>query len=111
VSKHTKYIVSLKLIEFGIRMLEEKQLENLCPEKIHIMHFNAYNTENMKFTLIKRQKPKEKVRLYQAPEVLVGQPESAKSYAWSIGIIIDKLFHGRLFYDKFGDILDHKGSA
>ena len=74
------------------------------------MHFNTHNNENMKFSLIKRQKPKEKVRLYQAPQVLVGQPESSKSYAWSIGIIIDKLFHGRIFYDKFGDILDHKGT-
>ena len=60
-------------------------------------------------TIIKVEKPKEKVRLYQAPEVLVGQPDSAKSVSWTIGIIIDKLFHGRLFYEKFADILSHKG--
>ena len=50
------------------------------------------------------------MRLYQAPEVLVGQPESNKSYSWTMGVIIDRLFHGRLFYQKFGDILDHKGT-
>jgi hypothetical protein len=49
-------------------------LENLFPEKIFITHFNPKNTENMRITLIKAQKPKDKVRLYQAPEVLVGQP-------------------------------------
>lgn len=38
------------------------------------MHFNPKNTENMRMSLAKKQKPKEKVRLYQAPEVLVGQP-------------------------------------
>jgi hypothetical protein len=54
--------------------------------------------ENMRLSLIKAQKSKDKVRLYQAPEVLVGQPESLKSYCWSIGIMIDKLFHGRLYY-------------
>ena len=63
----------------------------------------------MKLTLVNSQKPKDKIRLYQAPEVLVGQPESVKSYSWSIGIMIDKLFHGRLFYEKFADILSHKG--
>lgn len=52
----------------------------------------------MKITLVKGQKSKDKVRLYQAPEVLVGQPESIKSYSWSIAIMIDKLFHGRLYY-------------
>ena len=75
------------------------------------MHFNPSNTDNLKLTLSKKQKPKEKIRLYQAPEVLVGQPESDQSYSWSIAIIIDKLFHGRLFYEKFGDILDHKGTS
>jgi hypothetical protein len=74
------------------------------------MHFNPNNIDNLKLTLSKKQKPKDKVRLYQAPEVLVGQPESPKSYSWTLGIIIDKLFHGRLFYEKFGDILDHKGT-
>lgn len=73
------------------------------------MHFNPNNIDNLKLTLAKKQKPKDKVRLYQAPEVLVGQPESPKSYSWTLGIIIDKLFHGRIFYEKFGDILDHKG--
>lgn len=62
------------------------------------MHFNPINTEHMQLTLAKKQKPKEKVRLYHAPEVLVGQPESPKSYSWSVGIIIDKLFHGRVFF-------------
>lgn len=62
------------------------------------MHFNPISTEHMKLTLAKKQKPKEKVRLYQAPEVLVGQPESPKSYSWTFGIIIDKLFHGRIFF-------------
>jgi len=62
------------------------------------MHFSPSNTDSLRLTLAKNQKSKDKVRLYQAPEVLVGQPESAKSYSWSIGIIIDKLFHGRLFY-------------
>lgn len=27
-----------------------------------------------------------------------------------MGIIIDKLFHGRLFYNKFADILSHSGN-
>lgn len=27
-----------------------------------------------------------------------------------MGVMIDRLFHGRLFYNKFGDILDHKDS-
>jgi hypothetical protein len=62
------------------------------------MHFNPKNIENMRITLVKAQKSKDKVRLYQAPEVLVGQPESIKSYSWSIGIMIDKLFHGRLYF-------------
>jgi hypothetical protein len=62
------------------------------------MHFNPKVIENMKLTLVKAQKSKDKVRLYQAPEVLVGQPESIKSYSWSIGIMIDKLFHGRPYY-------------
>lgn len=73
------------------------------------MHYSSNNTDSLRLTLAKKQKPNEKVRLCQAPEVLVGQNESAKSYSWSIGIIIDKLFHGRLFYEKFGDILEHKG--
>ena len=63
----------------------------------------------MRVTLVKVQKPKDKLRLYQAPEVLVGQPESAKSLSWTVGvIIIDKLFHGRVYYEKFADILSHK---
>ena len=62
-------------------------------------------------TLVKVQKPKDKLRLYQAPEVLVGQPESAKSLSWTVGVIIDKLFHGRVYYEKFADILSHKGNS
>ena len=59
--------------------------------------------------MISNIKTKDKIRFYQAPEVLVGQPECAKSYSWSIGIIIDKMFHGQLYYEKFADILSHKG--
>jgi hypothetical protein len=38
------------------------------------MHYSPNNTDSLRLTLAKKQKSKEKVRLYQAPEVLVGQP-------------------------------------
>ena len=65
----------------------------------------------MKISLINIQRSKDKSRLYQSPEVLVGQPESFKSISWTIGIILDRLFHNRLFYEKFADILSHKGKT
>lgn len=62
-----KYLVSLRLVEFGLDLLQQREIENLCPEKIFVMHFNAANTDSMRLTLARKQKPKEKVRLYQAP--------------------------------------------
>lgn len=62
-----KYLVSLRLVEFGLDLLQQREIENLCPEKIFVMHFNVANTDSMRLTLARKQKPKEKVRLYQAP--------------------------------------------
>lgn len=38
------FIISLKLIEFAIQLLDQNLLENLFPEKIFITHFNPKNT-------------------------------------------------------------------
>lgn len=55
-----------------------------------------------------KNKGKDKIKFYQAPEVLVGQSESEKSLVWTIGVIIDELFVGRSFYQKFAEILGPK---
>lgn len=65
--KQVKYILSLKLVEFALELLDQNILENLSPEKIFIMHFNPKIIENMRITLVKAQKSKDKVRLYQSP--------------------------------------------
>ena len=90
--------MAMKMVEMALEQLKTPGNETLCPERIFVTSYNPRHLESMRLALVKVQKPKDKVRLYQAPEVLVGQPESAKSLSWTVGIIIDKLFHGRLFY-------------
>ena len=64
----------------------------------------------MKITKTSAAKGKDKVKLYQAPEVLVGQNESEVSYVWTFGVLIDLIFHEKLYFEKFADILNKKGT-
>ena len=48
--------------------------------------------------------------LYRAPEVLLGFAESEASYVWSVGIMMDQLFHAKPFYRKINEILSRKGT-
>lgn len=96
--KKVKLHIAIKVVEFGIELLSKGKIENICPEMISVTHFSVRNADRMTLSLVSLQHPRDKIRLYQAPEVLVGQRESSKSLCWTIGIIIDKLFRGRLFY-------------
>ena len=53
-------------------------------------------------------KNKDKLKFYQAPEVLVGQSESQESLVWTVGLILDELLVGKSYYHKFADILGPK---
>lgn len=48
--------------------------------------------------------------IYRAPEVLLGFTESESSYIWTIGLLIDEIYHDRLFYRKINEILSHKST-
>jgi hypothetical protein len=48
--------------------------------------------------------------IYRAPEVLLGFTESESSYIWTIGLLIDEIYHDRLFYRKINEILSHKSN-
>lgn len=50
------------------------------------------------------------MNLYKAPEVLVGQSESERSLVWTLGVIIDELFVGKPYYEKFAEILGPKST-
>lgn len=90
-------------------MIETNQVESLCPDRIMIKNFNAENPEQIQlYTAVPKQKTKDRLKFYQAPEVLVGQSESQLSLVWTIGLIIDELFMGKVYYHKFADILGPK---
>jgi hypothetical protein len=107
----TKYILSLKLLEFGLDLIKKNVFEALCPERIFILYFSINAPHNMKITKTATMKGgKDKAKLYQAPEVLVGQNESDVSYVWTFGVLIDLVFHERIYFEKFADILNKKGT-
>lgn len=83
----------------------------MSPERILIYNFSTGDPSKIRLESINSKiKAKDKLKFYQAPEVLVGQSESEASLIWSLGLIIDELFLGRTFYNKFADILGPKST-
>ena len=55
-----------------------------------VLNFSVKNPSKLKITKSSaKNKAKDKIKFYQAPEVLVGQSESEKSLVWTMGVIID----------------------
>jgi hypothetical protein len=52
----------------------------------------------------------ESTLIYRAPEVLLGFNESEASYVWTIGLIIDHIYHEKLFYRKVNDVASRKST-
>jgi hypothetical protein len=48
--------------------------------------------------------------IYRAPEVLLGFNESEASYVWTIGLLIDHIYHEKVFYRKLNDVLSRKSN-
>ena len=68
MSIKVKEIVSVKLVEFGLSLINKKKIESLCPEKILVLNFDLNNLNTMKMTVnIMFQKNHDKMKFYQAP--------------------------------------------
>lgn len=109
MSYDTKLVLIEKLLEFGMEMVAKDSIESFCPERLSIHNFDPSNSHLIKIAIIKpKLKSKDKLKFYQAPEVLVGQSETESSLVWTLGLVIDELFTGKTFYNKFADILGPK---
>ena len=111
LSDYSKYVLAYRLIEFAQEIVADNQVESLCPEKLTLVNFDEEDLNN--FAIVKNEDSegvKERLKFYQAPEVIVGQPESEKSLAWTIGVMVDELFAGRCFYRKLTEIIGPKST-
>ena len=87
------------------------KIKTVCPERIMVRNFDENNLDIMEISRASmRNKNYHNVSFYQAPEILLGSKEDEKSVVWSLGIIIDQLFTGGLFYQRLEDISDPKGN-
>lgn len=44
--------------------------------------------------------------LYVAPEVVEGGKETREGLSWNLGVIVDELIHGELYFSTKADLVD-----
>ena len=68
-------MLAYRLIEFAQTILKEDTIESICPEKLQVINFDEEDLNI--FTIVRADESdriKDRLKFYQAPEVLVGQP-------------------------------------
>lgn len=90
----------------------KSKVKTLCPERVMIKNYDPKNLDALEIGRASmKSKPHDSLVLYQAPEILLGEKENDKSLVWSLGIIIDQLFAGSLFYSSSEDIVSPEGNV
>ena len=68
-------MLAYRLIEFAQAIVREDTIESICPEKLQVINFDEEDLNI--FTIVRADESdriKDRLKFYQAPEVLVGQP-------------------------------------
>jgi serine/threonine protein kinase len=111
-SEAYKEKVSLKLLDLAIELNKvSKKLFSLKPCHMLVNYSNGEVEIILRREFGNSMDEDESSLLYRAPEVLLGFTESEASYVWSIGLLIDQVYHERPFYRKLNEILSHKSTS
>lgn len=113
ISMTAKYVISKKIVLKMMSVMESSladRIKTVCPQRIMVKNFDENNLDAMEIGRASmKNKGYDLISYYQAPETLQGCKENEKSVVWSLGIIIDQLFTGEVFYQKLEDIISPKG--
>jgi hypothetical protein len=98
--------VMIKIIEAMENEVNNGVYNSYSPPNIHLFNFDVKHLDKLtvKFGTPITNKNKGNDGLYLSPEVLGGQLASKKSVVFCLGVILDELIHGSLFFRSMEEI-------
>lgn len=98
--------VMIKIIEAIEREAENGVYHSYNPNNIHLHNFDprALDRLTVKFGANIVDKKNRNDGLYLSPEVLSGSISTKKSVVFCLGVILDELIHGSLFFRSMEEI-------
>ena len=98
--------VMIKIIEAIEKEVENAVFNSYSPSNIYLHNFDAKHLDrlNIKFGAHIINKLNRNDGLYLAPEVLAGSIATKKTVVFCLGVILDELIHGSLFFRSMEEI-------